>query len=154
MCIRDSVRATAKDVKRNVIFHSIDFATLWTIEPPQIRPGYMQRPQSDESETRALAELDERMNDLGCQREDSFASLEPSSVTDDSSVASSSELPGRKAPPSRSTSSSSRAKGLQHKGQVWTDLLLPSEDVVFSSPMLLRRSANTCLLYTSDAADE
>lgn len=143
LCLDPNVRATAKDVKRNVIFHSIDFATLWTIEPPQIRPDYMQRPQSDESETRALAELDERMNDLGCQREDSFASLEPSSVTDDSSVASSSELPGRKAPPSRSTSSSSRAKGLQHKGQVWTDLLLPSEDVVFSSPMLLRRSANT-----------
>lgn len=138
LCLDPKMRASAKDVKRNTIFHSIDFSTLWMVEPPKIQPNHMQRPRVD-GQQRVMEELDKLMNDLSFQREDSFVSQEPSVATDDSSITSSSENPKKAVFPTRSASGSSRGR----KSYAWNDILLPNEDVAFAGPMLLRRAPNT-----------
>ena len=138
LCLDPKTRASAKDVKRHTMFHSIDFATLWMVQPPKIQPNQMQRSRVD-GQQRVMEELDKLMNDLSFQREDSFASQEPSIATDDSSVTSSCDHSKKTVPPSRSASGSSRGR----KSYAWNDILLPNEDVALASPMLLRRAANT-----------
>lgn len=138
LCLDPNARANAKDVKRNVIFHSIDFSRLWTVQPPKIQPDYMQRPRQDGHQT-VMEELDNLMNELSYQREDSSVSQERSTMTDDSSVASGPEISKLDVASPRARSSSLPA----HRSNMWNEVLSPSEDVAFASPMLLRRAANT-----------
>ena len=141
LCMDPNRRMAAQEVYIHPFFQHVDFPALWTATPPPMHPGLVQRvrpPTVNEMDLGALAAAFDDPHE-----EDSTGSYDPSSATGDegdASSAASHSLSGANLSSSPSVSSQSH---IPTPILSWTNILLPGEDMVFSSPMLLRRSAST-----------
>lgn len=150
-------RASGREVRASAMFRHVDFAALWTMPPPPMRTGFFARPETEA--TTEEQELALALEDVGLSRESSLVSHDKSIHTGDETSVSSDTGGGAPRvagsdthpPPSRSNSSSSK---LVQRGEMTvSDILLPTEDIIFSSPMLLRRMqatgmfARKCQMY-------
>lgn len=157
LCLDPARRASSKEVRASAMFRHVDFAALWTLPPPPLRTGLFARPsqpaESDEHE------LNVAMEEMGLSRESSFISQDKSIPTGDEASVSSdaggshARGTGGEARPTPSRSNSTSSKMIPRGEVTLNDILLPTEDIIFSSPMLLRRMqatgmfARKCQMY-------
>ena len=157
LCLDPGRRATAKEVRASPMFRNVDFASLWTLPPPPLRTGLFANPASQPKP--AEQELNLAMEEMGLSRESSLLSQDKSIPTgDETSVSSDAggshqRSAGGDSRPTPSRSNSASSKVIQRGEVTLNDILLPTEDIVFSSPMLLRRMqatgmfARKCQMY-------
>lgn len=157
LCLDPMQRASAKEVRSSAMFRHLDFASLWTLPPPTMQTGLFARPASQPVPVEQ--ELNLAMEDMGLSRESSLLSQEKSNPTgDETSVSSDAggsqqRSTGGDALPTPSRSNSTSSKVIQRGEATLSEILLPTEDIVFSSPMLLRRVqatgmfARKCQMY-------
>ncbi|WFD18459.1 non-specific serine/threonine protein kinase [Malassezia caprae] len=157
LCLDPVRRASAKEVRSSAMFRHVDFASLWTLPPPPLRTGLFARPASQA--VPAEQELNLAMEEMGLSRDGSLVSQDKSIPTgDEASVSSDAggshqRSAGGDVRPTPSRSNSTSSKVVQRGEVTLSDILLPTEDIVFSSPMLLRRVqatgmfARKCQMY-------
>lgn len=125
------MRPRAVQVKSSMFFANTNFATLWTVTPPPLQPGLYGRSQAHRTLQQGLADLE--------------ASFEAVSVSDASQERSYSAITGddeesTDEDAARTHSSATKDAANSQNDMTYSDLLAPNEDVMFSSPMILKRT--------------